>query len=118
MTVDSLDAAFYACVFILPGFIIKGIIDAMNPPQKANDGALLLGWLAFCIANCAVNAWAYAVVKPIADMSAVGYWIAVLGVTAIGSAAFSLIIGLIKKKQLMRKMASRILHIQRPSKAR
>ena len=42
MTIDSFDIVFYTAVFVLPGFIINSIIDAMNPPKKHNDGIYLL----------------------------------------------------------------------------
>lgn len=37
MTLDSFDTVFYTCIFLLPGFIIKSIIDSLSPPAKHND---------------------------------------------------------------------------------
>ena len=37
MTIDSFEVVFYTCIFLLPGFIIKSIMDTLVPPIKHND---------------------------------------------------------------------------------
>ena len=32
MTIDSFEVVFYTCIFLLPGFIIKSIMDTFLPP--------------------------------------------------------------------------------------
>lgn len=48
MTIDSFEVVFYTCIFLLPGFIIKSIMDTLVPPIKHNDTKYF--FLVCCIA--------------------------------------------------------------------
>jgi hypothetical protein len=67
MTIDSLDVVFYTAIFIMPGFIIKSIIDTLNPPKKINDSIFFILCLAYSLVNCAVCSWAYVLIRPLAE---------------------------------------------------
>ena len=56
MTIDSLEVVFYTCIFLLPGFIVKSVMDTIvktengismyADPRKGTDAAELSEMLA------------------------------------------------------------------------
>ena len=62
MTIDSLDAVFITAIFILPGFLISSIIDAITPPRKEPEGVYFVRCLVYSIINCAVWSWLYSII--------------------------------------------------------
>jgi hypothetical protein len=111
MSIDSLDIVFYTAIFVLPGFIINGIIDTLNPPKKIGDSHFFLSCLAYSLVNCAVCSWAYILIKPFAEGNSVVYWILFLGITLIGAIAISILIGMIKQWRIISRIANR-LHVK------
>ena len=107
MTIGSLDVVFYTAVFLLPGFIIKSIIDVLNPPKKRSDSVFFLSCLAYSLVNCAVCSWAYILIQPLFEDNVVGYWIVFLGITLLGAIIVSIIIGIIKQKRVIYKIAGK-----------
>ena len=53
MTIDSMEVVFYTCIFLLPGFIIKSVMDTLVPPAKHNDSKYFFSCLLYSIVNCA-----------------------------------------------------------------
>jgi len=111
MIIDSLDVVFYTAIFILPGFIIKSGINALNPARKTSDGAFFLSCLVYSLVNCAVCSWAYILIRPLADKNAVIYWVLLLTITLLGAIIISTFIGLTKQRRFVKKIAKK-LHIK------
>jgi len=101
MIVDSLDAVFYTAIFILPGFIIKSVVDALNPPTKISDGVYFLACLAYSFVNCALYSWAYILIRPVSEINNTIYWVALICITLIGSIISSVFIGILKQRRIV-----------------
>ena len=56
---DSFASVFYVGLFVLPGFIVKSILNAASPAKKERDMAYFLSCLFYSLINCAVWSWAY-----------------------------------------------------------
>lgn len=98
MTLDSFDTVFYTCIFLLPGFIIKSIIDSLSPPAKHNDTKYFFSCLFYSIINCAICSWAYVLVAKETEIYSVEYWIWILVITIVVAALLAFILGVIKQK--------------------
>ena len=106
MTIDSFDIVFYTAIFVLPGFLINSIIDTLNPTQKKSEGVLLLKNILYSIIHCAVWSWAYKLIFRLEDKFPYLYWVALIGFTIIAATVFAVLIGIVKQKQLVRKILS------------
>lgn len=98
MTLESLDVVFYTCIFLLPGFIIKSIIDTLIPPKRYNDAKYFFGCLLYSIVNCAIWSWAYIWASKISTKHPTAYWLLILAITVIGATSLALLIGIVKQK--------------------
>lgn len=108
MTVDSLEVVFYTCIFLLPGFVIKSILDALIPPQRHNETKYFFSCLLYSIVNCAIWSWAYRLLTPLAQNHPVIYWISMLAITIVGASILAFLIGLIKQKECVEWMFSKM----------
>jgi len=108
MTIDSLDVVFYTAIFIAPGFIVKSIIDTLNPPKKTNDVVFFLSCFAYSLVNCALCSWAYILIKPFAEDRVTIYWIAFLGITLLVSVFLAIFIGFLKQRRIIHKIADKL----------
>ena len=106
MTIDSFDIVFYTAIFVLPGFLINSIIDTLNPTQKKSEGVLLLKSILYSIIHCAVWSWVYKLIFRLEDKFPYLYWVALIGFTVIAATVFAVLIGIVKQKQLVRKVLS------------
>ena len=106
MTIDSFDIVFYTAIFVLPGFLINSIIDTLNPTQKKSEGVLLLKSILYSIIHCAVWSWAYKLIFKLEMDLPYCYWVILIGFTIIAATVFAILIGIIKQKQLVRKVLS------------
>jgi len=106
----SLDAVFYTAIFLLPGFLMKLVIDSLSPPKKHSDGMNLLFCLVLSIANCAVWSWLYNIVLPLRISTPTRFWLLFVLITVIGCLILACIIGLIKQKKPFKKIIDS-LHI-------
>ncbi len=104
MLIESFDAVFYTAIFVLPGFIINGIISAFNPTKKLSEGVLLLKSLLYSIIHCAIWSWLYKIIFEISDKYPKTYWFILVLATIIAASVLAAIIGLIQQKQLIRKV--------------
>ena len=102
MTLDSLDTVFYLGIFIIPGYVIKSVMDALNPVKKTSDSAFFFSCLALSFVNCAAYSWAYVgFVEPLMQQKpAWHYWIALLSVALATAVVISVPIGLLKQKKV------------------
>lgn len=101
MTIDSLEVVFYTCVFLLPGFIIKSVIDTLVPPIKHNDSKYFFSCLLYSIVNCAIWSWMYLLLNRISYNRPIIYWISLLVVTVVGTTLVAFIIGVAKQKGII-----------------
>ena len=85
MVLNSFDVVYYTSVFILPGFIIKGIINITNPSTKTTDNIYFISCLMYSIISCAVWSWFYVLVNPLKNSKEVLYWVVCILVTIIGA---------------------------------
>jgi type III secretory pathway component EscS len=106
MLIESFDVVFYTGIFVLPGFIINGIIAAFNPTKKLSEGVLLLKSLLYSIIHCAIWSWLYKIIFEISDKYPKTYWFVLVLITIIVASFLGTIIGLIQQKQLIRKVLS------------
>ena len=98
MTIDSFEVLFYTCIFILPGFIIKSIMDTLVPPVKHNDTKYFFSCLLYSVVNCAVWSWAYLLLNKISEEHPTIYWISLLATTVVGATLLAILIGVVKQK--------------------
>lgn len=98
MTIDSFKVVFYTCIFLLPGFIIKSVMDTLVPPIKHNDTKYFFSCLLYSIVNCAVWSWVYLLLNKIFEEHPITYWILLLTITVVGATLLAVFIGIIKQK--------------------
>ena len=98
MTIDSFEVVFYTCIFLLPGFIIKSIMDTLVPPIKHNDTKYFFSCLLYSVVNCAVWSWAYLLLNKISEEHPTIYWISLLAITVVGATLLAIFIGVVKQK--------------------
>ena len=98
MTIDSIEVVFYTCIFLLPGFIIKSVMDTLVPPAKHNDSKYFFSCLLYSIVNCAIWSWAYLLLNKIPEKYSIIYWISLLATTVVGATLLAVIIGVIRQK--------------------
>lgn len=101
MTIDSLEVVFYTCIFLLPGFIIKSVIDTLVPPAKHNDSKYFFSCLLYSIVNCAIWSWAYLLLNKISDKHPIIYWISILATTVVGATFVAIVVGVVKQKEII-----------------
>jgi len=93
-------------MFVLPGFIIKSIIDTLNPPRKATDSSFFFGCLAYSLVNSAIFSWAFILIRPL-ERESNWYWFILLSITLVGSVLIAIPIALIKQRRLIYKIAKK-----------
>jgi len=110
MTIASFEVVFYTAIFLLPGFIIKTIIDTLNPPKRERDATLFLSYLAYSLVNLALCSWAYMLANPLADneCNLPIYWLVLLGITIVGTVFTSIIIGFLKHRRILHELAKKL----------
>lgn len=106
MLIESFDVVFYTAIFVLPGFIINGIISAFNPTQKLSEGVLLLKCLLYSIIHCAIWGWLYKVIFTIENKYPKTYWFVLVVATIIAATIIAVTIGLVQQKQIIRNIIS------------
>lgn len=99
--IESFDAVVYTCIFLLPGFIIKSVIDTLIPSEKSNDIKYFFSCLSYSIINCAIWSWIYILITKLQTGHSVVYWLLFLIVTIVGAVILALSIGIIKQKKLI-----------------
>lgn len=108
MTIDSFEVVFYTCIFLLPGFIIKGVMDTLVPPIKHNDTKYFFSCLLYSIVNCAVWSWVYLLLYEISEEHPIIYWILLLTITVVGATLLAVFIGIIKQKGFIELLFSKM----------
>ena len=109
MTITQ-DTVFYTCIFLLPGYLIKSIIDLLVPARRHNDTKYFFTCLSYSIVNCAVCSWAYQLVPHASEIGSSAYWIRILGITILGSGFISLMASIVIQKKWITLILNK-LHI-------
>jgi len=104
MTIDNFDTVFYTCIFLLPGFIIKSIIDTFIPPQKHNDIKYFFICLLYSIINCAILSWAYVLIYSFREKHLIIYWFFCVSITIVGAVIIAVFIGIVRKKEWIKRI--------------
>lgn len=104
MTVESFDVVFYTAIFVLPGFIMNGIISSLSPMLKPSEGILFLRSLLYSIVHCAIWSWMYKLIFRLERQNEYCYWLVLVIATLITSSVLALLLGIAKQKQIARKV--------------
>ena len=107
MTIDSLETALLICVFIAPGFIIDGIVNAFSPIGKRNSGVYFLYCSLYSIFHCAIYSWAYILVWEHDWPHPTVFILIMGGITIVGACILGIIVGLFKSREWLRKLANK-----------
>jgi hypothetical protein len=112
MVFDSFDTVFYTAIFLVPGFLMKGIIDNVVPAKKVSDGIHFLHCLTYSVINCAIWTWLYVLISPflywLHDAHATLYWVMLLLIVMIGGCVVAILIATMKNRGLLQKLLQRI----------
>lgn len=108
MYIESFAIVFYTCIFLLPGFIIKTIIDTLVHPPKYNEAQYFLSYLLYSIVNCALYSWMYVLLLKNIEIHSVCFLILLILITIIGSVLLGMFIGIIKQKEIVDKILSKL----------
>lgn len=108
MSVDAIDTVFLTAIFILPGFLISGIIDAITPPKKESEGIFFLRCLAYSIINCALWSWLYSIILNGVYRHVFWLWILMTAATVIGASLLAAVLALIKQSEVIKKAIEKL----------
>jgi hypothetical protein len=107
MTIASLDIVYYTALFVLPGFVIKGIIGSLTPLKRSSDSAFFLSCLGYSIVNCATWSWAYVLAQSLQLFCLPLYWGVLVIITLAGAAVIAGIVVAIKQSRIIPKTLNR-----------
>lgn len=104
MTLDSLDVVFYTAIFIMPGFVVNGVINKMNPPRKYNESYFFLKCIGYSIVSCAIWSWLYQLVIQCDELDSGLRWVLLVAISLIGSTLVGVCISIFMQKELIDKI--------------
>ena len=107
MIYDSIDAAFYTALFILPGYVITSVVNGFNPQGRLNESKYFLKCLLYSLVNLGVWCWVYNIVLTTVSKSSL-QWLLLAAFTLFGAALLGLLIGVIKQKTPLSKLLNRL----------
>ena len=108
MQISTFDALLYTSVALLPGFIICGIVDAINPPSKQPEYKYFLKCLLYSIISCGCWSWLLYMINESTRITPIGRWILMVITSIVGSSFIGFIIAVVKQKEIIRKIADRL----------
>ncbi|TCW29025.1 DUF6338 family protein [Christensenella hongkongensis] len=108
MYIESMDIIILTCFFLIPGFIITGIMNSLSPHKAESDGKSFLRFLLYSVLDCGVWSWLYVILwtSNLYTNNTALFWFLCAMITVIGAAIIGTIIGLITKKALVMKFFS------------
>lgn len=106
MTFENLEFVFYTGIFLLPGYIIKSVLDYLVPPQRHNDAKYYMFCFFFSVLNLAVWSWLYVIILTKVPSQSGWHWVCLLLITLLGSSGLAVVIGVIRQKGWMRSLLS------------
>lgn len=110
MTIDSIDVVVYTAYFVLPGYIIYGIVNSFVPRKISNDGEKLLRFIFYSLLELALWFWLLKCIDKASDT----YWIKLLGAVLLTSFITGVVMGVFLKwnpvGQILRKLKIQIIN--------
>ncbi len=98
MVLASFEVVFYSGIFLLPGYIIKNILDYLFPPPKHSDAKYFMFCFFFSALNLIIFGWAYSLVLRKVSIYSPWYWILLLVITLGGASFLAMLIGFVRQK--------------------
>lgn len=80
MTIENFETVMLTCIFIIPGFIIDGIISTFIPPKKKNEGLHFLLFLTYSVLHLAVWGWLYSLIWRIREKNLTNFFTIVMSI--------------------------------------
>lgn len=108
MTFNTIDAVYYTALFILPGYVMTSVINAINPSARFNDSKFFLKCLLYSFVNLGVWCWAYSIVFENTLLKRSIHWLLLAVITIIGSILLGFIFGVLKQKTPLGKLLNRL----------
>ena len=108
MTIDSLETVVITCIFIAPGFIVDGVVNAFCPNGKRNEAVYFLYCLIYSVVHCAICSWAYILAWKLEETHLIWFLILMCFIAVVGATVLGVIIGLFKSKQWLRKLIRKL----------
>lgn len=107
MTIENFETVMLTCIFIIPGFIIDGIISTFIPPKKKNEGLHFLLFLMYSVLHLAVWGWLYSLIWRIREKNLTIFLLLLCLSAVITSFLLGIILGLLKKTTIFRKILNK-----------
>lgn len=104
MTINTYDTVVYTALFIVPGFMIDEIVRTIIPQKKITSQTSIIHYLMYSIINLALWNWLYFFISKIKDKHEFRYWVLMALFVILTSAISGIVIGVIKQKEIVRKM--------------
>lgn len=106
--IDSINTIIYTCIFLLPGGIINGIVRRISPSYYLTSPQQLILWLGYSVCNNAIWSWSYITLYKNVSSKSISFWILLIIIIIITSTLTGIILGLIRDKDVVRKLAGKI----------
>lgn len=106
--IESIDTVLYTTIFLLPGFLILGIINQISPPKKQSEGTIILKCIMYSVINCACCSWIYVQVLKQSFSKPYFQWVLLLITTMIMALTIGVVIGVAKQKWIVGWLFSKL----------
>lgn len=105
LDISTIENISIICMFIIPGFIINGLIKLFIPSHKRSETTNLLYYLLYSIIHCGVFSFIYIPVwKKYYDCCKLLFYLLTFITTFFCSFVLGMIIGIFKKNRILRKI--------------
>lgn len=104
MTLSSYDVIIYTGFFILPGYIMNEIIEALIPVKVHTEGIKTIKFLGYSVFNFTIWSWLFVLIYKNLSSTSVSYYVLLIMFTVITSTLSGIAIGLLRKFELIRKL--------------
>ena len=94
MTISSIEVVVYTAYFVLPGYVIYGIVNSFVPMQIRSDAEKVLRFILYSLIELALWFWW---LGRIGDADKSTYWIKLLAVVLFTSIITGAVIGIFLK---------------------
>lgn len=102
MTIDSYNIILYTGLFLVPGYIIDEIISTIMPQKTYSDKVKTIRFIGYSVLNFFIWIWLYWLLHKHIESERTLYWALIICCTLITSTITGFIIGLLRKKELIR----------------
>lgn len=100
MFLENWETIVYTCIFLLPGFIIKELIDSIVPPKGYNEIKFIFICIIYSIINLALWIWLDIIIFEKLKSNIVPFYIVLSSSNIVTSIVTGTVIGLIKHFEL------------------